>query len=50
MAVTTTAECCLDSRFVVLKFMISMCDFVGILLMDYMLKFMVTMCGLLGFY
>jgi hypothetical protein len=28
----------------VLKFMISMCDFVGILLMDYMLKFMVSMC------
>jgi hypothetical protein len=28
----------------VLKFMISMCDFVGILLMDYMLKFMGSMC------
>ena len=34
----------------VLKFMISMGDFVGILWMDYMLKLMVIMCGLLGFY
>jgi len=30
--------------------MASMCDFVGILWMDYMLKLMVIMCGLLGFY